>query len=145
MNQQPAAQNPMDYTSTSESKQEKFIQEDLVCSRNNCDFSKTCLCSWCCAPCLFQRNFNRYEYIYEGKRDKDLNSKCGWCCTLQVLSFGWAHAVLPAFLRRNIRTARNIDGTPLGDYCSSAFCLPCSLIQETHELDAALKQNGIEP
>ena len=51
--------------------------------------------AWCCWPCLFQRNYNRYKRVAENDQDVDINSKFGLCCVIECCASGWAHYILP--------------------------------------------------
>ncbi|PAV19057.1 PLANT CADMIUM RESISTANCE 2 Q9LQU4 [Pyrrhoderma noxium] len=124
-------------------------QENLVFSSNNCDCSGLCWFSWCCSCCLVQRNYNRYKYIRDHDKGKntdegDLNSKCGLMCCVQTFTTGWAHMILPCYVRGKIRDQLDIEGGWCGDFLATACCLPCSLIQEGHETREELIRRGVD-
>lgn len=145
-NQQPRGTAPMSTSNT----EHAWKQENLVFSKNNCDCSGLCWLSYCCSCMLLQRNYNRYKYIRDHDKGKDpdegdLNSKCGWMCCVQYCTTGYAHMILPCIVRDKTRDKLNIEGNMCCDLVATAFCLPCTLIQEAHETKQELINRGVDP
>jgi len=71
----------------------------------------------------------------------------GACCCAQVLlcHTGLLHGIrraLQLFLRQNIREKMRIRGGAFKDILVSFCCLPCSLAQQSTELEDLLKLEG---
>ena len=81
----------------------------------------TCLCAYCCTPCLFHSNAGR------------VGVPCG-CCIWYIPFLNW---FCQASVRGKVRQRRNIPGDLLTDCLVHCCCHCCALAQETQELDFA--------
>ena len=84
-----------------------------------CSNKKTCLCAFCCPPCLYHTNAARVD------------TPCGFCL--------WFVPGLNFFCfaktRGKIRDQKNIIGGLVGDCVVHCCCHCCALAQEKEELD----------
>ncbi|TFK71584.1 PLAC8-domain-containing protein [Pluteus cervinus] len=104
-----------------------------------CDQPGTCFKAWCCPCVTFAQNKRRLEYLdRQGIPDPEhggefVSGDC-WLHTFLTCCFnaGW---VLQIGTRNSIRSRYSIRGDPFADCCTVFWCNPCSLTQESRELE----------
>ncbi|PPR05319.1 hypothetical protein CVT26_011577, partial [Gymnopilus dilepis] len=118
----------------------------------------TCVVAWCC-PCITYSNVKRrYEHLNDkGYPDPEhggscCNSDCmihgcliycglGWIMQASIFCLNCCLAksercsLSQMMNRGSIRARYNIKGSGVGDCCTSFWCTPCELTQESRELD----------
>ncbi|UJR32435.1 hypothetical protein I4U23_019897 [Adineta vaga] len=85
----------------------------------------SCLCGWCCTPCLFGKNAEKID-----------DSNCFlWCCIYMCLS-DCACCWYPHYVKRQIlRQKYDLKEDPCCGDCLATFCFsPCALCQEARFL-----------
>jgi Cys-rich protein (TIGR01571 family) len=87
----------------------------------------TCLLAFFC-PCFAIGN--NAEELGENKI-----LCCLGACAL-IYFFCPGYLCLRTILRGKVRERKNIDGGIVGDFCCVLFCEPCTLAQESNELNA---------
>ena len=85
----------------------------------------TCLCGWCCTPCLFGQNAEKID-----------GSNCFLCCCAYWLLAECFLCWIPHYSKRNaLRTKYGLREDPAcGDCPTTACCGPCALCQEARFL-----------
>jgi Cys-rich protein (TIGR01571 family) len=90
----------------------------------------TCLCGFCCTPCLFGQNAEKTD-----------GSSCFlWCCAYMCLTECYLCWLPHYFKRAELRQRYGLREDPsCGDLFTTICCSPCALCQEAR----FLKRNGI--
>ncbi|KAG8755061.1 hypothetical protein FRC14_004390 [Serendipita sp. 396] len=101
------------------------------------DCMTCCVATWC--PCItYGQNKTRFEHLeQQGYPHPSGGESCGSDCLLHCLltsclGAGW---VLQIGSREKIRDRYKIEGGLMGDCCLSFCCNPCTLTQESRELE----------
>lgn len=95
---------------------------------------------------VYGQNKRRYEHLKDhGIPDPEAGGSCGGDCWVHCLltsftGFGW---ILQIPLRGSVRNRYSIQGGTFGDCCSSFWCNPCALTQESREIE--LEEKSVMP
>ncbi|KAF8960431.1 PLAC8 family-domain-containing protein [Flammula alnicola] len=105
-------------------------------------------CGICCKatflPCIvYGKNKHRYEHLNSTGTPDPAHG--GGCCSGSCLSYGIFSICGLGFLfqmtnRGHVRRRYNIKGGGCNDCCTSFWCAPCELVQESRELE--LEENS---
>ncbi|KAL1679624.1 PLAC8 family-domain-containing protein [Schizophyllum commune] len=123
-------------------------------SHGLCTCTEDCglFCRACCDPCvIYGRNKQRYEHLHlygvpdpqngKGEKGDDACQRHAWITCF--FGSGWLFQIP---LRGKLRKRYGIRGSCMGDCCSSSFCQPCALAQESRELaleEESLRAKGV--
>ncbi|KAI0064860.1 PLAC8-domain-containing protein [Artomyces pyxidatus] len=104
----------------------------------------TCCMSWWCPCIVYGKNRQRLSHLQaQGVPHPDggetINSDCLVSCLVGSVGCGW---VLNMGARSDIRQRYHIEGSGVGDCCSSYWCLPCDLVQEHREIQLEERSFG---
>ncbi|KAF9041543.1 PLAC8 family-domain-containing protein [Panaeolus papilionaceus] len=103
-----------------------------------CGSCGTCVIS-CCFPCVtYGQNRHRFEHLsLHGAPNPNHHGKIfsGSCFQHGLLTMCGLGFLMQMGTRGAIRSRYNIKGGSCGDCCTSCFCGPCALTQESRELD----------
>ncbi|KIM38005.1 hypothetical protein M413DRAFT_448050 [Hebeloma cylindrosporum] len=107
----------------------------------------TCLCATCFPCVVYGKNKHRYEHLNsKGVPHPDDGGSCcsGSCCGHGVLSVCGLGFILQMINRGHVRSRYNIKGGGCGDCCTSLWCAPCQLVQESRELELEEQSFGTQ-
>lgn len=95
----------------------------------------TCLCAWCCSPCLFHRTYHVMN-VKEGEPLPEEDFVGGTCLSFCLVSActgigGWFWSALR---RGAIREKYNLNGSTRMDFLLTCCCGPCVIAQEDIEV-----------
>lgn len=101
---------------------------------------RCCLACWC--PCLSYAELLKEQELKGYCCYGDRISACVSYALLQVLGF-FPAAALHAGARSALRTERNYSGSLSEDFCATACCSTCALVQELNAADLRQQQQQI--
>jgi Cys-rich protein (TIGR01571 family) len=107
----------------------------------------TCLCATCFPCVIYGKNKHRYDHLnFQGVPHPEHGGSCcsGSCIghgLLTICGFGF---VLQMMNRGNVRNRYNIKGGGCGDCCTSFWCAPCQLVQESREIELEEQSFGTQ-
>ncbi|CAM4824647.1 unnamed protein product [Rotaria magnacalcarata] len=94
----------------------------------------SCICGWCCTPCLFGENAQKI----------DNSNCCLWCCAYILLAECYL-CWIPHYMKRQVlRQKYGLREDPnCGDCPATVCCGPCALCQEARFLKRRALQPGV--
>ncbi|PPQ81571.1 hypothetical protein CVT25_013413 [Psilocybe cyanescens] len=107
----------------------------------------TCVMATCFPCVVYGKNKHRYEHLNnKGTPHPDHG---GSCCSGSCMSHGIFSICGLGFLfqmgnRGHVRNRYNIKGGGCNDCCTSFWCAPCQLTQESRELDLEEQSFGVQ-
>ncbi|CVL06408.1 related to DUF614 domain protein [Fusarium mangiferae] len=95
-----------------------------------CSPLDSCLLSTCLPCIIFGRTSQRLDN--PSGPIESINSDCAIFCAIQSFTgCGWIYNMMK---RREIREKYGIEGSGMGDCCTSFWCLCCALVQQDKEV-----------
>ncbi|KAK4700881.1 hypothetical protein P7C70_g5361, partial [Phenoliferia sp. Uapishka_3] len=119
-----------------------------------CEFYEeplTALNAICCPCVVYSSNHSRLTHLSATGKPNESPSRVGVWCALYALGpqfFGVGSSILQCFSRLQTRQRYGIRGDMVQDALVAGFCVPCSLVQESREIDDeenALREGGEAP
>ncbi|BGO97121.1 PLAC8 family-domain containing protein [Rhodotorula toruloides] len=93
----------------------------------------------CCCPCMvYNHNRTRLTHLYQSGQPAPSPSYCGLSCLLYALApqvAGIGQMALQCMARFQTRNRYALRGNAVEDVLVGAFCAPCSLVQESREIE----------
>ena len=99
----------------------------------------TCMDGWCCCWCALA---SQYNMVTTGLKGMNLPVCAGTACLDCLFAGGLAEMCLTLYMRNQIRTRYNIEGTIVVDCLTAFFCGPCAIAQQTKEMAAWVHYPG---
>ena len=109
----------------------------LSCCASPGGLPRCCLACWC--PCLSYAELLKEQELKGYCCYNDRISACVSYALLQALGF-FPAAALHAGARSALRTERNYSGSLSEDFCATACCSTCALVQELNAADLRQQQ-----
>ncbi|KAF9524352.1 PLAC8 family-domain-containing protein [Crepidotus variabilis] len=101
-----------------------------------CSSCGTCICATVLPCVVYGKNKHRYQHLdQQGTPEPSPGCCSGSCVAHGIFAACGLGFIFQMVNRGHVRHRYNIKGSGCGDCCTSFWCSPCQLVQESREIE----------